>query len=683
MPHRWNVTKAAMFCLAAGLASAQTASLTVNTGNVLHAIDPKIYGQSLESANGGLWGEVVWNRSFEETLTWGAWKVNGGVLEAAGGNDESRFSFGAETWRDYELTVDVMRPAGSGVLSVGVRRNFMIENFALSLGGTGGFELARTVYKASRHQTTVLQTIARQIENGRWYKVRVRIEGTRLQVWLDGKVLCDASAADGPGNGRAFVAVSGGAASFAHLSVTSIGGEPLFAGVPTAARYWYAVGRGEIAVDTNAPFNGKQSLRIISRDADSGIEQPGYAVRAGEALRGSLWLTGTGPGVVVRLVDAGQVLAEQTVSAPGAEWQEFPLLLKPAATAGNATLRILARAGSVVKLDQVSLMPDSYRANGGFRTDLTQAVGALHPPILRWPGDGQDYKWKDGIGPQAKRVGKNAYDWDPLAFGIDEFLTFARKVGAEPLIVIPAGSRIAVERAGFVQDAVDLVEYCNGRRDSVWGRIRARNGHPEPYGVRYWELDHNLSNMTVAEYVEALGQFFPAMKNVDRAIRTIADDYLAQVQDMAQFADYLRVRYYGQSGRLANEIARSKNPKLKLFVSEWKTRSADWRGGLDAGEILNAMEGNAEIGMASPLQLLQHISADFPTDALIHFDQGSWFPSPNYVVMKLYRDHFAPDLLEVGGDAAGLSATATRTADGETIYLKLVNPADRDRKSVV
>src|ERR1017187_4326832 len=118
------MTKAAVFCLAAGLASAQTASLTVNTGNVLHTVDPKIYGQSLEhdyhSVNGGLWGEVVWNRSFEETLTWGAWKVNGGVLEATGGNDESRFSFGAETWRDYDLTVDVMRPAGNGGLSVAV-----------------------------------------------------------------------------------------------------------------------------------------------------------------------------------------------------------------------------------------------------------------------------------------------------------------------------------------------------------------------------------------------------------------------------------------------------------------------------------------------------------------------------------------------------------------------------------
>ena len=676
------MTKAAMFCLAAGLASAQTASLTVNTGNVLHAIDPRIYGQSLEPANGGLWGEVVWNRSFEETLNWGAWKVNGGVLEAAGGNDESRFEFGAETWRDYELTVDVMRPAGRGVLGVGVRKDYIIENFALSLGGTSGLELARTVYlpNASRHQTTVLQTVAGQIENGRWYKVRIRIDGTRLQAWLDGTALCDVSAADGPASGRAFVRVSGGGASFAHLNVTSIGGEPLFAGVPTAARHWYAVGPGEIAVDTSAPFNGKQSLRIVSRDADSGIEQRGYAVRAGDTLRGSLWLTGTRPGVVVRLVDGDKILAEESLGAPSGEWQEFPLLLNPAATSGNAALRILARAGSVVKLDQVSLMPYSYRANGGFRTDLTQAVAALHPPILRWPGDGlvHDYKWKDGIGPQARRVGMNAYDWDPLAFGIDEFLAFVRKVGAEPVLVIPAGSRIAVERAGFVQDAVDLVEYCNGPRDSGWGKIRARNGHPEPYGVKYWELRHALWNMTAAEYVEAVGQFFPAMKRADPAIRTIADDYVAQVQDLSQLADHLRVRYYGESGRLAYEIARSNNPKLKLFVAEWNTRSAEWRAGLDAGEILNTMERDTAVSMASPSQLLQHIPPDFPANALINFDQRSWFSSPEYVVMKLYRDHFAPDLLQIAGDLAGLSATATRTADGETIYVKLVNPVDRE-----
>ena len=81
-----NTLKAAALCLAAGLASAQTVNLTVNTGTVLHPVDPKIYGQFLEhiyhSVNGGIWGEVVWNRSFEETLTEGAWTVNGEVLQA-------------------------------------------------------------------------------------------------------------------------------------------------------------------------------------------------------------------------------------------------------------------------------------------------------------------------------------------------------------------------------------------------------------------------------------------------------------------------------------------------------------------------------------------------------------------------------------------------------------------------
>ena len=34
-------------------------------------------------------------------------------------------------------------------------------------------------------------------------------------------------------------------------------------------------------------------------------------------------------------------------------------------------------------------------------------------------------------------------------------------------------------------------------------------------------------------------------------------------------------------------------------------------------------------------------------NALINFDQKSWFPAGNYVVMKLWRESFAPNLLAV------------------------------------
>jgi alpha-N-arabinofuranosidase len=704
------MTNAAVFCLAAGIASAQTVSLTINTGSVLHGIDEKIYGQFLEhiyhSVNGGLWGDVVWNRSFEETLTLGEWKVAGGVLEAANSNTDARFRFGAETWRDYEVSVDVNRPAGNGTLAVAVRstRN---ANYALSLGGAGGFDLARTADnpQTRRPETVVLQNAAGQMENGRWYNLRVRIEGSRLQVWLDGKALFDLAATGGPANGQAFVGVSGRGANFAHLSVKSADGATLLAAVPTAARHWYAAGAGEAWLDTNLPLNSKQSLRIIARDADSGIEQPGYAVRAGDALRGSLWLSGTGSGLLVRLLDGNRVLAEQTVGAPGTEWKEFPLVLNPSGDSGNATLRILARAPSDVKLDEVSLMPDSYRANGGFRTDLTQAVAALHPRIIRWPGGSfvGNYRWKDGIGPQAKRVGKNGWDeWDPLSFGVDEFLAFARKVGAEPVIVIWVGPRNKVDRTALLQDAVDFVEYCNGPRGSAWGKIRAQNGHPEPYRVKYWEIDNEIWGMPAADYVDVLGQFVPAMKKVDPTIRTIAcgsgqlggrwpEGDLAVIRDAAQLVDYLSIHHYENADRFAEgppeaakfwksleeEIAKSKNPKLKLFVSEWNAQSTDWRTGLYAGGILNAMERDAAVGMATPALWLRHVTAPSWDNALINFDQRSWFPAPNYVVMKLYRDHFAPDLLQIGGNPGDLNATATRTADGQRIYVKLVNPRDQ------
>src|SRR3954451_19404776 len=119
---RYTSFRFACLFLAAAAFGQQAVHLKIHTGQVIREIDPKIYGQFLEhiyhSVNGGIWGEVVWNRSFEETLTDGAWTVNGEVLQATGGAAESRFRFGSEAWRDYELTLDTMRPAGSGVLAI-------------------------------------------------------------------------------------------------------------------------------------------------------------------------------------------------------------------------------------------------------------------------------------------------------------------------------------------------------------------------------------------------------------------------------------------------------------------------------------------------------------------------------------------------------------------------------------
>jgi alpha-N-arabinofuranosidase len=192
-----------------------------------------------------------------------------------------------------------------------------------------------------------------------------------------------------------------------------------------------------------------------------------------------------------------------------------------------------------------------------------------------------------------------------------------------------------------------------------------------------------MGQIPVSEYVEVLKQFVLAMKKVDPSIRTIAGEGdLAVIRGAVEFVDYLSIRR-GDSDRsfwksLEAEIAQSKNPKLKLFVSDWNERTNDWRSGLSAGGMLNAMERSAAVAMAAPAPLMQRVTAGVSGGGLINFDQNSWFPSPGYVVMKLYRDHFAPELLEIAGNAGDLDATATRTSDGERIYVKLVNPREQE-----
>src|ERR1044071_3369433 len=92
----------------------QSVHLKVDTSQVVREIDPKIYGQFLEhiyhSVNGGVWGEMVWNRSFEERLSPDDWRVRGGVLVTPAATDrESRFLIGSEAWRDYDYFVDVRK----------------------------------------------------------------------------------------------------------------------------------------------------------------------------------------------------------------------------------------------------------------------------------------------------------------------------------------------------------------------------------------------------------------------------------------------------------------------------------------------------------------------------------------------------------------------------------------------
>ncbi|GAA1247319.1 alpha-L-arabinofuranosidase C-terminal domain-containing protein [Streptomyces javensis] len=110
--------------------------------------------------------------------------------------------------------------------------------------------------------------------------------------------------------------------------------------------------------------------------------------------------------------------------------------------------------------------------------------------MIRYPGGTSSnlFNWKGAIGPQADRTrqveGKQGATVDSR-FGPDEYMAFIREVGATPEIMAPFANSTPDEIA-------DWVAYMNAPQGTKWGDLRARNGHPEPYGVRYWEIGNEL-----------------------------------------------------------------------------------------------------------------------------------------------------------------------------------------------
>jgi len=349
------------------------------------------------------------------------------------------------------------------------------------------------------------------------------------------------------------------------------------------------------------------------------------------------------------------------------------------------------------------------------RPDLMNAIADLRPPVIRWPGGcfASAYRWKSGIGPQQERVPYPFSIWDDRevnSFGTDEFITLCRRVGAEPNIVINTGTPMwnvnrTPDTAGvdWVQEACDWLEYCNGPATSKWGSVRAANGHPAPYNVKYWEIDNEIE-LPVEDYIATLKKFVPALKEIDPTIKIIAcgswrgnrmqwDGRL--INEVGDLFDYLSFHQYDDPNTYANGpgrigqyfqslkpvIANSKNPNIKIYDSEWNAQSTDWRTGLYAGGLLNVFERCGDVvEMAGPALFLRHNVATAWDNAFVNFDNKSWYPAPNYVVMKLWWDNYAPNFLELTGEADGINAVAAKSDDGKRLTLKAVNPTGEKKE---
>ncbi len=171
--------------------------------------------------------------------------------------------------------------------------------------------------------------------------------------------------------------------------------------------------------------------------------------------------------------------------------------------------------------------PDHPTADeNGFRTDVIDAVNQLNVPMIRYPGGNflSQYRWEDGIGPKDQRPTRLDIAWRELEtnqFGLHEFMDWSKKVHAVPNMAVNLGTR-------GIQEAVDLVEYCNFSKGTYLSDLRRQNGAEAPFAIKTWCLGNEMDGpweigmKTADEYARLANETGKAMKRVDDSIELVA-----------------------------------------------------------------------------------------------------------------------------------------------------------------
>jgi alpha-L-arabinofuranosidase len=145
----------------------------------------------------------------------------------------------------------------------------------------------------------------------------------------------------------------------------------------------------------------------------------------------------------------------------------------------------------------------------GIRNDVVAALKAIKVPVVRWPGGcfADEYHWRDGIGPVAKRpVRKNNW-WDSIesnAFGTHEFFDFAAQIGAEAYLSVNVASSNPREMR-------EWLEYLTSKGQDSLAQERRANGRDAPFKLPYIGVGNESwgcgGNMTPEYYANELRRF--------------------------------------------------------------------------------------------------------------------------------------------------------------------------------
>ena len=417
----------------------------------------------------------------------------------------------------------------------------------------------------------------------------------------------------------------------------------------------------------------------------------------------------------------------QVITLSNNQWQKKTVTLTANRTMQHGLLRIFNAGSEAVDLDYVSLFPeDNWH---GLRADLVKDLEDLHPGIFRFPGgcivEGTDlqtrYQWKNTIGdPENRPLNENRWNYtfprrqyadyyQSYGLGFYEYFLLAEKIGAEPLPVLSCGLACQFQNADndsnahvalkdlqpYVDDALDLIEFCNGDVNTKWGKIRAELGHPKPFNLKQIGIGNEqwgpLYSERLEVFVKQIRAKYPNIK-ICGTSGPSADgkDFDYGWQQMRKLnVDLVDEHYYKSPQWFLDNAGRydkydRRGPKVFAgeYAAHGKGERNNWEAALSEACFMTGLERNADVVyQATYAPLFAHVDGWQWKPDLIWFDNLNSVRSANWYVQMLYGTHKGTNMLKVTENGAnvegsnGLYASAVYDKIKKQYIVKVGNSA--------
>ena len=475
---------------------------------------------------------------------------------------------------------------------------------------------------------------------------------------------------------------------------------------------WQVIGDVKtVSMDKKSPFVGEHSPKIQLKGDGShaGIKQAGIEFIAGKEYTGRIVLQGDASAfpVTVQITSENNESVKIEINETASEYKTYPLSFTTPFAGKNCTVEIFSAGKGAFKIGTVSIMPsDNIK---GWRTEVIALLKELNAPIYRWPGGNfvSGYNWRDGIGEMDKRPPRKNPAWKGVEHndvGLHEYMQLMEIIDADAFVAVNTG-------LGTVQEVAEQIEYCRGDQNSILGKLRAENGSPEAFNIRWWAVGNEmfgnwqLGHMPLKDYVQKHNEMAKAIWAVDPDAKLIGVGAVGEWSEimLTECSDYMNLMsehiYCKEADSLPKHIVQIKNeikrvadahrgyqekiPGLKekniqIAMDEWNYWYGDYiygelgvryhqKDGLGIAMGLHEYFRNSDIYyMANYAQTVNVIGAIKTTQTAAAFETTG-------LVLRLYRNQFGIIPVNVDNTNPNIDISAALTADQISITIAVVN----------